>query len=464
MSRSSSDNEREQEESSPPPEDDPLHLLPSIQVLTQLTYHTTIPAVGKRGKPKEQKSTKTKELPFRFAANMDIYVKFLNAILEKHGEGKYCFSAQKHYGIKVAVPPNRSQAKALNVDSYQDWGDLIVKLRAGKPKQIQVYVDMSDVRKSWDKEGTSRAGADDNDEESASGLSDEEVIIAHYRGVLEKKYGNDHDKSYTYIGPNETFRLTPLMMAAWARALYESIPGVTVEKYPNQDIFDTANRQVVTPSPSPIPSDLGHLATIVTGLAALTGRVTPAEAETHLTMSRSSSPPLPTPSKLRRFLKHAENKLGVPGALRYEASLEQDKYGPDILHLVPDERLVELGVPHGDVVRLKSGSQRWWNSADAKKRRRTNSTETHDDPFRSTPIRASSSVPANKKVRFEDRFHGGGGRTYSGPKIEPAGNDYEPPADYTTWYWCEAAGDWAPLPLGYIAVEDDVPPPDDIWN
>ncbi|KAF9492896.1 hypothetical protein BDN71DRAFT_1432842 [Pleurotus eryngii] len=337
MSRLNSDNEHEQEESSPPPEDDPLRLLPSIQVLTQLTYHTTIPAVGKPGKPKDQKLMKTKELPFHFAANIDIYVKFLNAVRQKHGKGK-----------------------------------------------------------------------------------------AHYWEVLEKKCGNDHDKSYTYIGPNETFHLTPLMMAAWAHALYESIPGVTVEKYPNQDIFNMANHQaalrtgrplatpitcalqgltntqVATPSPSPIPLDLGHLATIVTGLAALTGRVTPnhtmAASETHLTMFHSSFPPLPTSSKLHCFLKHAEDNLGVPDALHYEASLGQDKYGPDILHLVPDERLVELGVSCGDVIHLKSSSQHWWNSANVKKRRHADSTETHNDPFISTPISTSGSIPANKKL------------------------------------------------------------------
>ena len=45
--------------------------------------------------------------------------------------------------------------------------------------------------------------------------------LARYRGLLEKKYSNDHDAGYTYIDPVSSISvpLTPFMMKEWARAM-----------------------------------------------------------------------------------------------------------------------------------------------------------------------------------------------------------------------------------------------------
>jgi hypothetical protein len=45
--------------------------------------------------------------------------------------------------------------------------------------------------------------------------------LARFRGLLEKKYSNDHDAGYTYIDPvsSESIPFTPFMTKEWARAM-----------------------------------------------------------------------------------------------------------------------------------------------------------------------------------------------------------------------------------------------------
>lgn len=67
--------------------------------------------------------------------------------------------------------------------------------------------------------------ANDNeseDEQQASGVTDLEKQLAHFRILLEKKWGNDHDNSFTYIYPDGTpLPLTPHMIKEWARAIVQ---------------------------------------------------------------------------------------------------------------------------------------------------------------------------------------------------------------------------------------------------
>jgi hypothetical protein len=46
--------------------------------------------------------------------------------------------------------------------------------------------------------------------------------------------------------------------------------------------------------------------------------------------------------------------------------LKRARYGPDILMCIPDSSLTDIGIPHGDVIRLKDGSSTWYNSPAAK--------------------------------------------------------------------------------------------------
>lgn len=79
--------------------------------------------------------------------------------------------------------------------------------------------------------------------------------------------------------------------------------------------------------------------------------------------------PIPTPTKLTRFLAYAEANLGVQNAPALELSLKMKGYGPDILHLVEDSKLCSLGMSPGDVLRLKRGAPEWYSSPNAKRPR-----------------------------------------------------------------------------------------------
>ncbi|KAG1793168.1 uncharacterized protein HD556DRAFT_1376146 [Suillus plorans] len=92
----------------------------------------------------------------------------------------------------------------------------------------------------------------------------------------------------------------------------------------------------------------------------------PARATTSLPVPGIISPPALTPSMLTRFLKHAEDHLGVAFATTYESSLRGIGAGPDILAEMADQDLVRVGLSAGDIIQLKKGSITWWNGPLAK--------------------------------------------------------------------------------------------------
>ena len=76
----------------------------------------------------------------------------------------------------------------------------------------------------------------------------------------------------------------------------------------------------------------------------------------------SSSPPIPSLSQLEHYLTYAEAKPGMHHALLYRAALELNEYGLDVLPLVSNIKLTDLGILAGDVIHLKNGSKAWWNA------------------------------------------------------------------------------------------------------
>ena len=154
------------------------------------------------------------------------------------------------------------------------------------------------------------------------------------------------------------------------------------------------------------------------------------------------SPAVPTPSKLSRFLNHAETKLGVPEAHKFELALQMKGYGPDILHMVKDSDLGDIGISPGNIIRLKLGASKWWNGPDAKRKH----NEVDDDhPDKTRPI---------KRVRFEKRFHDGGGFTFHAPEGSMVPGQASQSNDYDTYYYCEARKDMVPVPTGFIVCEE----------
>ena len=80
------------------------------------------------------------------------------------------------------------------------------------------------------------------------------------------------------------------------------------------------------------------------------------------------SSPIPHDSDIPHYLQYAEERLGVKSATDLAVALETHRYGPDILGQVPDDKLEQIGIPMGDVIRLKKGSSKWFYSCDRKRK------------------------------------------------------------------------------------------------
>jgi hypothetical protein len=171
-----------------------------------------------------------------------------------------------------------------------------------------------------------------------------------------------------------------------------------------------------------------------------------------------ASPTFPSPTKLPRFLEHAEKNLGIPTARTFEASMRENGYGPDIMHLLEDQALVDCGLTKGDALRIKAGAVSWWNGPDAKRKRVVEETVSVPSELPGSSMAGPSqprdngpTTPPNKKVAFERRFEDDGATRFWGPRITPVKGS-QSDADKNTWLL--AAGSWIPMPLGYRAVED----------
>ncbi len=218
--------------------------------------------------------------------------------------------------------------------------------------------------------------------------------LARLRGLLEKKYANDHDSGYTYIDPvtSDLVPLTPFMMTEWSRAMVQSIyckyhftsdillqyDGLaTVNQPPSTATFDHMNRRLslhahhphslLASSPAPYSvqgvsgNDLAHIiSSVVSSIATVHTPLKPPSTPPHpVPVVTTHLPTQHTPSKLLRFLEYAELHLNVKNACLHEESLQMLGFGPDILHLVNNDALTNIGLTLGDVICLKQNSQQW---------------------------------------------------------------------------------------------------------
>ena len=166
------------------------------------------------------------------------------------------------------------------------------------------------------------------------------------------------------------------------------------------------------------------------------------ETPTCTTVKELSSPPVPSLRQLTHFLHYAETHLGVRDATTYERELEIQGIGPDILNVVDDQMLSSMGIPTGDIIRLKRGSTVWWNSSDSKRKR--SNTEASSE---------SSGAHPPRKVAYKKHYHDSGGCHFSGPPMQPddAGNSqFGPVQDYQLFYKCDTQNLWLPVPQGYM--------------
>ena len=176
----------------------------------------------------------------------------------------------------------------------------------------------------------------------------------------------------------------------------------------------------------------------------------PPKTPVRCTSERSTSPPVPSPSQLLRFLKFAETELHVVNATVYERRLAAQHIGPDILSKIDDKVLTaEIGIPTGDIIRLKRGSTIWWNGPNAKRKR--------SDTGQSSASQSKSPThqPPQKKVAYEKKYHDGGGSRFTGPPMIAGDGDDDAPKDYELWYQSTDHGTWLPVPRGFIVCEDE---------
>ncbi|KAJ7355887.1 hypothetical protein DFH08DRAFT_803820 [Mycena albidolilacea] len=453
---------------------DPQETTHKAKVISTVTHYTLVPVPGASGgaksktKPKTKKETKTKEFTYTFEASLSNYLDFLKLILEKHGEERYNITAKMLYSMKVQLAGIK-KTEALDVDTLEEFNELVKDdIIAKKTLKLTVFVDMADIEKRWRKKKGANDGSDDEDVNGddpglyMDGLSELDRSLARFRGILEKKYQNDHNAGYTYIDPDTgtSHPLTPQMMKEWSRAMHDG--QATQEAPPDHlNMFNPANRKrALHPSriaaganqPQGATSDIGHLASILTtvfGAQANPRQQQPQTPPKHTQDVGASTPVFPTPSKLPRFLDHAANTLGITSAPDFESPMRRNGFGPDILHLVDDQELTEMGMRKGDVIRLKAGAQSWWNGPEAKKR-----THSEIDNQGSTPDPLAT--PPSKKVAFERRFTEGGGERFWGPRIV-AGQ-----GEKNIWYRCPVRKEFVPVPPGYRATgENEMPEAED---
>ncbi|KAI6033484.1 hypothetical protein BKA83DRAFT_4120971 [Pisolithus microcarpus] len=456
---------------SPTPEDD-NEILQSFSV--SLTVYTKVKKTTQgKATSKEEKSTKTKEL--LFAINDSNYLEFLRSILHKHGLKNYEVTEKKHFPLKYIPPKAKGQrtSDAIDVDNLSDYGEMVKKIYDESPPVVKLRrVSHSGGPGS---ENDSEPTTDSSVAKSVRGKkADLDQRLARWRLKLEKMYKNDHDEGLTYVGPLGAVPLTPAMIRDWCIALEDG--QATIKVPPNIPSFDLANKAPILhparkatahlPSPSVDVNSLTSVLLLQTltqsGLLTAGQQGTPQGSTvphtpqkgpaTPCTPSRNpvaapSSPPIPSPSQLTRFLQYAETNLGVRYAMSYKSILEMHRIGPDILLDVDDKLLSEFGISAGDAIRLKKGSMAWWNGPDAKRKRSDASASAED-----------AQQPAIKKrVSYNKKYHEGGGCRFTGPPMrkDDRNPDFQPELDYDFFYYCDTQKQWLPVPAGFVVDEDE---------
>ncbi|KAJ7787718.1 hypothetical protein B0H14DRAFT_3579312 [Mycena olivaceomarginata] len=365
------------------------------------------------------------------------------------------------YSMKVQLLSVR-KSDAVDIDSYDEFKELVTDILENLLPKMTIFVDMADIQKRWSWRGFNR-GSDDEDVHGddpslydSNGLSDVERELARLRRKLEKKYQNDHDAGYTYVDPDtaESFLLTPQLMKEWCRSMYDG--EATINKPPSfVASFDPAKRQVAL-----------HPTCIAAGANLPQGPIvfhhvqfnSKSQARPRLPLQRLATPlSFLHPPSHPRFLEHAEKTLGVSQARSFESPMRRNGYGPDIMHLLDNQALEDIGINKGDVLRIKSGASQWWNGPDAKRKRvdSGNAGPSGSNGGGNLPM-----SPPNKKVSFELPHIDGGAQRFYGPRITPGSPTQR---DKKTWYRCLVRNDWVPIPLSYRAViENEEEPEDDV--
>jgi hypothetical protein len=168
----------------------------------------------------------------------------------------------------------------------------------------------------------------------------------------------------------------------------------------------------------------------------------------------ASSPPA-SPTLISRFVRYASEK-GISDAELFEPSLEQKKFGPDVLPDIPETELELMGFAPGDAIRLKRKAKSFWDRERKKPR-------TPGSLARGASMPAGERVPtpAVAQLISYQYFHqgdlsGGEGFTfYKAGVLIKTGRRQPKPRTAATLYYDEARDEYLPIPAGF---EPPMPP------
>jgi hypothetical protein len=136
----------------------------------------------------------------------------------------------------------------------------------------------------------------------------------------------------------------------------------------------------------------------------------------------------------------------VKNTSRHEYVLADKGYGPDILHLVDDKALCTLGIPAGDVLRLKQAAPLWWKVEPGRALKRRH------EVLEGSPAEKLQETPPNKEMRFEKCYLEGGSWTLFGPGTMEG--DVDPNTDFTWYFYLKDLKMTLPLPHGLVPILD----------
>ncbi|KAF8833089.1 hypothetical protein BDN67DRAFT_1017968 [Paxillus ammoniavirescens] len=130
---------------SPPPSDAGGH--DTVFTISLTVYSITKKTVKNKSTTKEEKSIKTKELPFAINDSETNYIDFLRAALVKHNQGLFKITEAKCYPFKYTIGIKRKASDAMDVDNGGDYKEMAKKIDDERPTAIKIFIDMKDIEK-----------------------------------------------------------------------------------------------------------------------------------------------------------------------------------------------------------------------------------------------------------------------------------------------------------------------------
>ncbi|KIM74279.1 hypothetical protein PILCRDRAFT_14542 [Piloderma croceum F 1598] len=241
---------------------------------------------------------------------------FLETLLSKHSQERFKVMERRPYPFKYLYPPSKVLANAVDVEAKKDWYDMYEDIVTNLPKKVKVLIDIKAIKQSCCLNDKDPHVEDDEEPFGADGITELESQLAHFRVLLEKKWGHDHDNSFTYFPPDGSYSLplTPYMLKEWARALYDGADLVSVSVPPNTVMFDLsawvavlnpvghAQARSIVPQTSVVlvgqPNNIEALASLIQGIGGLVNRAPQTPVHGIITDHSIISPNILSPSQL----------------------------------------------------------------------------------------------------------------------------------------------------------------------